>query len=238
MRLYLQVNRMIYEIFQKYVADEDIYVYSIDEAFLDGTKSKKLFGDTRTIAKKIQSDIWNSLKLSVCIGIGDNSLLAKLCMDNATKKAIEAIAEWRYNDIPNTVWNITKLDYFWGIGTKTANKLRNIGIESIYDLAHADVMKLKDKFGVLGEEYFYHANGVDYTIFSEQNQYKAKSRSIGIGRMIIRDYKHIDEIEIVIREICENLASKLRRSGLEASTVMLTITFSQNIIESGSAIKE
>lgn len=233
MRLYLKVNKMIHEIFQKYVADEDLYTYSIDESFLDVTRSKQLFGDTRIIAKKIQAEIWQTLLLPTCIGIGDNPLLAKLCMDNDAKKRIEAIAEWRYSTIPNTVWNIPKLEDFWGIGSKTANKLRNMGIESVYELAHADISKLKMKFGVLGEELYYHANGVDYTIFSERGEYKSKSKSVGNGQMLHRDYRRAVEIEIVIREICDSVATRLRRQGVEASVIMLTITFSRDVLETG-----
>ncbi len=86
MSLYLEVNQMICDIFRRYVADEDLLVYSIDEAFLDVSATRNLFGEPLDIAKTIQAAIWRELKLVVSVGIGDNPLLAKLALDNAAKR--------------------------------------------------------------------------------------------------------------------------------------------------------
>lgn len=80
MALYLKVNKMILDIFRRFVAEEDLHCYSIDEAFLDITASKRLFGDKFMIARTIQRTVWQELRLVVTIGIGDNPLLAKLAL--------------------------------------------------------------------------------------------------------------------------------------------------------------
>ncbi|WP_052712265.1 Y-family DNA polymerase [Domibacillus indicus] len=92
MALYLKVNKMILDIFRRFVAEEDLHCYSIDEAFLDVTASKRLFGDKFTIARTIQRTVWQELRLVVTIGIGDNPLLAKLALDNEGKNAPNGIS--------------------------------------------------------------------------------------------------------------------------------------------------
>lgn len=110
MKLYLKVNAMIQAIFRRYVPAEFIHVYSIDECFLDITGSHLLFGSTEEIVRKIQCDILEELRLYVTVGIGDNPLLAKLALDNVAKNRDDGIAEWRYEDVPETIWKIRHLD--------------------------------------------------------------------------------------------------------------------------------
>ncbi|WNS78533.1 hypothetical protein RRU94_00725 [Domibacillus sp. DTU_2020_1001157_1_SI_ALB_TIR_016] len=107
MSLYLQVNKMILDIYRRFVPDKDLHIYSIDEVFLDMTASRRLFGDKITIARTIQRMIWQELRLVVTIGIGDNPLLAKLSLDNEGKEAADGIAHWAYEDVPEKVWAIS-----------------------------------------------------------------------------------------------------------------------------------
>lgn len=116
MAVYLQKNMEILRIFKRYVAKEDLLVYSIDESFLDVTKSHKLFGSTHDIARKIQRDVWRELGLVLTVGIGDNPLLAKLALDHQAKHDEQRgfIGEWRYEDVPYKLWKIEALIDFWG----------------------------------------------------------------------------------------------------------------------------
>lgn len=150
MKLYLKVNSMIIEIFKRFVPVEDLHIYSIDEVFLDVTASRRLFGNKFEIAKKIQRTIFKELKLVVTVGIGDNPLLAKLALDNEAKNAPGGIAYWSYQNIEETIWKIPRLGDMWGISHGYIKKLNNVGIHSVYDLAHADKHKLKDRFGIMG----------------------------------------------------------------------------------------
>lgn len=231
MGLYLKVNGMINDIYREFVSDADLHIYSVDESFLDVTASHALFGSTQEIAVAIQKAIWERLGLVVTIGIGDNPLLAKLALDNAAKNARPFLAEWRYEDVPNTVWKIHPITEMWGIGKRTANKLYNLGIHSIYSLSQHDVKALKQIYGVIGEQLFYHAHGIDHSILSDK--YIPLSNSYGKNQILDRDYTVQYEIEVVIREMADQVAARLRKHHAEAGVIHLTIGFSDTIVDKG-----
>lgn len=227
MSKYLSRNLDVLHIFQQYVAEEDLLVYSIDESFLDVTQSHALFGSSIEIAKKIQDQIWKELGLVMTIGIGDNPLLAKLALDHQAKhdEKNRFIAQWCYEDVPYTVWQIDPLSDFWGIGSRTEKKLKNMGIKNIYELAQYDVYKLKNRLGVIGEQLFYHAHGVDRTRLSDT--YKPKSTSFSRNQILNRDYYNKHDVEIVIREMTDENANRLRKHNLVTSLVKLSIGYSK-----------
>lgn len=233
MAVYLQKNLEIVRIFKRYVAAEDLLVYSIDESFLDVTKSHKLFGSTHEIARKIQRDVWRELGLVLTVGIGDNPLLAKLALDHQAKNDEQRgfIGEWRYEDVPNTVWKIRPLVDFWGIGGKTEAKLNRMGIRSIRDLSQYNLRKLKNNFGVIGEQLFFHAHGIDRTLLSEI--YKPKSTSFSRNQILNRDYKDMHDIEVVIREMTDENVARLRKNYLMTGVVKLFIGYSRDVVQDG-----
>ncbi len=231
MALYLKVNKMILDIFRRFVAEEDLHCYSIDEAFLDVTASKRLFGDKFTIARTIQRTVWQELRLVVTIGIGDNPLLAKLALDNEGKNAPNGISYWSYEDVPTKLWAIDPITNMWGISNGYTRALHNIGIESVKDLAYADKWKLKRKFGLLGEQLYYHAWGIDYSIISEK--VGAREKSFSEGQILLRDYYREDEIMIVIKEMTEDVAMRLRQHGAAAAGIALGISYSRDIEDRG-----
>ncbi|EXJ24020.1 ImpB/MucB/SamB family protein [Alkalibacterium sp. AK22] len=233
MALYLEKNLEIISIFKRFVSDEDLHVYSIDESFLDVTQSHRLFGSTADIARQIQAFVWEELHLVVTVGIGDNPLLAKLALDHAAKhdQAHNFIANWHYEDVQETVWNIAPLRDFWGIGSRTEQHLNRLGIHSIRDLAQADVGKLKKKFGVIGEQLFFHAHGIDRTRLSES--FVPKGTSFSKNQILNKDYTDKHEVEIVIREMAEENAMRLRRHHLSTGLVKLSIGFSRDVAERG-----
>ncbi|AQY49672.1 DNA polymerase IV 2 [Listeria weihenstephanensis FSL R9-0317] len=225
MKLYLQVNELIVEIFKRYVAPEHLLIYSIDEAILDVSHSHSLFGDTMTIAKRIQKDILDELRLYVTIGIGDNPLLAKVALDVEAKHQEDGIAEWRYADVPSKLWRVKPMTEMWGIGRRTEVALNRLGIYTIYDLAHTEPSILRHAMGLVGEELYYHANGVDYTDLAEK--YVPLSKSYSKNQILERDYPNHREVEIVIREMVEDIAMRLRREHAESAVVHLAIGYSR-----------
>lgn len=231
MKLYIKVNMMINEIFREFVSDEDIHIYSIDESFLDVTHSHALYGNTYEIAKKIQQTIWQRLNLVTAIGIGDNPLLAKLALDNEAKHKHNFIAEWRYGDVQETIWKIHPITDMWGIGERTANQLYKMGIDSVYRLSQYDVKALKRVQGIIGEQLFYHAHGIDQSILSEK--YIPQSKGYGKSQILKRDYVNQYEVEVVIREMADDLSARLRRHNAEAGVIHLYIGYSKDIIDKG-----
>lgn len=233
MALYLEKNLKILRIFKRYVAEEDLLAYSIDESFLDVTESRKLFGNSYDIAKKIQDDVWKDLGLVLTVGIGDNPLLAKLALDHQAKHDEQNtfIGKWQYEDVPGKVWKIEPLIDSWGIGQKTEARLKRIGIQNIYDLSQYDFNKLKEHFGVIGEQLFFHAHGIDRTILSDT--YTPKSTSFSKNQILNRDYVVKHDIEVVIREMTDENVARLRKHHLMTGVVKLSIGYSKSISQGG-----
>ncbi|WP_347451397.1 Y-family DNA polymerase [Acetoanaerobium noterae] len=226
MSLYLEINRRICDIFRRFVADEDLLVYSIDEAFLDISATRKLFGEPLEIARKIQKTIWDELKLVVSVGIGDNPLLAKLALDNEAKSNKSQIAYWSYDDVPRTVWRIPKLTDMWGISYGYEKKLNDLGIKSVYELAHSNPLFLKSYLGIMGLQLYYHSWGVDYSRISEKVE--SKHHSYSKGQMLMRDYDSKAEIMAVLREMVEQVCIRLRKYDMTCEAVSLYISFSKH----------
>ena len=231
MALYIKVNMMINKIFKEFVADEDIHIYSIDESFLDVSFSHALYGTTEEIARKIQKTIYDRLRLVTAIGIGDNPLLAKLALDNEAKKNRHQIAVWHYEDVQEKLWKIHPITDMWGIGENTANNLYKLGIDSIYSLSQYNVKSLKKIHGVIGEQLFYHSHGIDQTILSEK--YIPKSKGFGKSQILKRDYVNQIEIEVVIREMADDISARLRKHKSETEVIHLSIGYSRDIIDKG-----
>lgn len=233
MALYLEKNLAIIEIFKRYVPISDLHIYSIDESFLDVTNSQNLFGKPEEIALRIQRDIWHELGLVATVGLGDNPLLAKLALDHQAKYDTANFyqAYWSYESVPTTIWRIKKLSDFWGIGSRTETKLNQIGIYNLYDLAHADFSLLKRLFHSIGEQLFFHAHGIDRTILSEV--YEPKANSFSKNQILNRDYIDPQDVKIVIREMTDANASRLRKHKLATTTVKLTIGYSRNNSDPG-----
>lgn len=236
MSLYLEFNRKIHAIFQDFAADEDIVVYSIDESLIDITGTAHLFGYPYQVAVMIRDRIKQALGLAVTIGIGDNPLLAKLALDNEAKKNQSQIAYWSYESIPETVWKIPKLTDFWGISRGYEKRFNKLGIYSIYSLAHFNPEILKSKFGIMGLQQYYHANGVDYSLLREKVEHKSKGFSK--GQILMRDYSDKADILTILLEMSEDLALRLRHHHSECRSVSIYCGYSSNEEDFGFSVSK
>ena len=226
MNLYIKRSMQVLDIFRKYAAEEDIHAYSIDESMIDMTKSWHLFGDDPyLVARKIQLEIKKKLGLYTTCGIGENPLLAKLAMDISAKHRRSMIAYWHYIDVPDTIWQINDMEEVWGIGHRTARHLHRFHINNMYELAHTDPAILKKEFGVIGEQLFAMSWGVDRSIISQK--YFPQMKNYGNSQILTRDYTVQREIEIVLREIGEQVAARIRAHRLQAECVSLFVGFSK-----------
>ena len=231
MKLYMEVHKKINNVYRSFVDDENIAVYSVDETFLDVTASLTYFKcDTAfELARMIQTKVFNETGIYTTVGIGDNPLLAKLALDNESKYNKNMKAEWRYKDVPTKVWKIPKLTDFWGIGSRTEKRLNALNIYSVEDLAHANYYQLKKEMGVIGAQLYAHARGIDRTFLGET--YTPKSKSIGNSQVLNRDYDKREEIEIVINEMADQVATRLRREKVRTTSVSLWIGYSLSYID-------
>lgn len=235
MDLYIEKNMEIQHIFQNYASPDDILPYSIDEGFIDLTSSLKYFVPDENISRKdkldmiaarIQRDIYRKTGVYSTVGMSNsNPLLAKLALDNEAKKTPTMRANWSYENVEEKVWNIPNLTDFWGIGERTEKRLNKLGIHSIKELANFDADLLKKEFGVVGVELFYHANGIDES--DVHKPYKPKSHGLGNSQVLPRDYYRRADIELVLREMAEQVAIRLRRAHKKCCTVSIYIGFSR-----------
>lgn len=231
MALYIDVNQAIQNIFRRFVTDEDLHVYSIDESLLDVTASHTLFGPAEAIAEAIIKMVKVELGLIVTIGIGDNPLLAKLALDNEAKKRPPWIAKWTYEMVPETVWKIQPLTAFWGISRGYDQKLKRMGIYTIEALAHANPLLLQKTLGVIGLQLYYHAWGLDASIISQKE--RPRSKSYSKNQILMRDYYLQTEILMIIKEMVGDVCARLRKHQEKCQEVYVGIGYSDRSLQLG-----
>ncbi|UJF31592.1 DNA polymerase IV [Paenibacillus hexagrammi] len=188
---------------------------SIDECFVDITGSKQ-FGTPIEIAQQIQFRIMEELRLPCSIGIAPNKLLAKMGSDMKKPNGISII---RLRDVPQLFWS-KPCNELYGIGKKTADKLNKLGIMTIGQLAQADESRLSKHFGILGPHLIMSAGGIDH---SPVNPEQEQSKSIGHTTTLPQDCTESKEAHRIFLNVADQVARRLRRQQLVASTVQITI---------------
>lgn len=225
MNLYIKKNLEINNIFRRFVADEDLWPYSIDESILDITHSWRLFGNSPLeVARLIQKTVRNELGLYTTVGIGENPVQAKLALDIYAKHNTNLIGEITCKTVQTRIWTIQKLTDVWGIGKRTEKRLNKLGITNMYELAHANPFYLKKELGIIGWQLFATAWGIDRSNLSKP--VKVKESSVGNSQVLPRDYSSQQEIETVIKEIGEQVGARLRHRSKQTGCLSLSIGFS------------
>lgn len=232
MDFFLDMSVEITKLVATFVPKDCIWVYSVDEFFVKLDSMTSLLGDAESIAKAIQNAIYQQFKIPSSIGMGDNMLQAKLALDLQGKKT--GFARWTYEDIPEKLWKVSPLSEMWGIGKRTEKRLNALGIHRVGDLAEADLSMLEKEFGVMGNQIYYHAWGIDISQLCEKDEYRAPTRSLSFGKsqMLMRDYHHKREICVPLLEMCEDVAKRAREKGFSARTISLGLAHSRSAIMS------
>lgn len=235
MDLYIEKNMEIQHIFQNYASVEDILPYSIDEGFIDLTSSLNYFIPDKSLNRrekidmlsaKIQRGIWRKIGIYSTVGMSNsNPQLAKLALDNEAKETPTMRANWSYEDVETKVWAIKEMTDFWGIGTKMKKHLNNLGIFSVKELANCNPDILKKELGVVGMDLFFHANGIDES--DVHKPYKPKAKGLGNSQVLPRDYFKQSEIELIMREMAEQVAIRLRKRHKKTTNVSIMVRFSR-----------
>ena len=228
MSLYVKKSKEVINCFLDFVSKEDMHVYSIDEAFLDVTDYLKLYKmDDVTLAKTIMARIKEKTGLTSTCGIGPNLLLAKVALDIESKHSPDFIAKWTYEDVKTKLWNIIPLDEMWGIGSKTMKKLNDLGIYKVGDINKYSKDFYKKRFGVLGEELYLHANGIDNSNIKD-DKYEIKNKSYGLSQILYKDYTP-EEAILIIKEMCETICKRLRNNKKVCGVVGFGIGYSRSV---------
>ena len=228
MKLYIEKSKQVVGIYLDYVAPEDLHIYSIDECFLDVTDYLKLYKKTDyELAEEILKTVEEKTGLTATCGIGPNLLLAKVAMDTEAKKYKNGIAKWTYDDVPEKLWSITPLSKMWGIGPRMEKKLNILNIYTVGELANYDKNILKDKFGVMGQELWNHANGIDLSKISDF-KVTPKDKSYSHSQVLFKDYDG-NNVKLIIAEMVDVICARLRASNKESRVIGFGIGYSKDV---------
>lgn len=239
MGLYMETSTRIYQIYLKYVAPEDIHIYSIDEVFMDVTNYLNTYKLTpRELAKKIILDVLNTTGITATAGIGTNLYLCKVAMDIVAKHIPEdrwgvRIAELDEMSYRRTLWDHRPLTDFWRVGRGYAKKLEAHGLTTMGDIARCSLGKdsefynenlLYELFGVNAELLIDHAWGYEPCTIAHIKAYKPGSNSIGSGQVLSCAYR-FDKAKLVVREMVDLLSLDLVDKGLLTDQIVMTIGY-------------
>lgn len=245
MALYMEYSSRIYQVYLKYVAPEDIHVYSIDEVFIDATAYLKTYNLTpKELAVQMILDVQRTVGITAAAGIGTNLYLAKVAMD-ITAKHIPAdengvrIAELDEMSYRRTLWSHRPLTDFWRVGPGYAKKLEAHGMYTMGDVARCSLGKpgalrnedlLYKLFGVNAELLIDHAWGWEPCTIAAIKAYKPESNSIGSGQVLQCAYP-FEKARIVLREMADQLALDLVEKNLVTKQLVLTVGYDRESLE-------
>ncbi len=239
MALYMETSTKIYNVYLKYVAPEDIHVYSIDEVFLDATAYLETYKLTpRELAMKIVLDVLGTTGITATAGIGTNLYLSKVAMDimakriNADKNGVR-IAELDEMSYRRALWDHRPLTDFWRVGRGYAKKLEENGLYTMGDIARCSLgtaMEYHNEellyklFGVNAEFLIDHAWGWEPCTIADIKAYKPESSSTGSGQVLHCPYP-AEKARLVVREMADALALDLVDKGLVTDQIVLTVGY-------------
>lgn len=212
--LYDKMSQSLFKLLRKYTSD--IEIVSVDECFLDYGKVKNIYGDELEFARKLKDKIYNTFGFTVNIGIANNKLCAKMASDFSKPNKIHTLYEY---EVKTKMWPLP-IDDLYGIGKKSSEKLKNLKINTIEDLAKVDKKLLYPYFKNQTEYIINIANGVDKSpVISEISDPKCISSTY----TLMYDYVDINEINKELRRISNNLGIDLRSQNKYTGTIAIII---------------
>lgn len=239
MARYMEYSTKIYNIYLKYIAPEDIHIYSIDEVFIDVTHYLSTYNMTaRELAMTMIQDILDTTGITATAGIGTNMYLCKIAMDIVAKhiepdKNGVRIAELDEMSYRRLLWNHKPLTDFWRVGRGYSKKLEKIGLYTMGDIARCSIGKSTDYyneellyklFGINAELLIDHAWGYEPCTMEDVKAYKPETNSISSGQVLHCPYE-FDKARLVVKEMIDLMALDLVDKGLVTSQIVLTIGY-------------
>ena len=239
MARYMEYSTKIYNIYLKYIAPEDIHIYSIDEVFIDVTHYLSTYNMTaRELAMTMIQDILSTTGITATAGIGTNMYLCKIAMDIVAKhiepdKNGVRIAELDEMSYRRLLWNHRPITDFWRVGRGYSNKLEKIGLYTMGDIARCSIGKPTDYyneellyklFGINAELLIDHAWGYEPCTMEDVKAYKPETNSISSGQVLHCPYE-FDKARLVVKEMTDLMVLDLVDKGLVTNQIVLTIGY-------------
>ena len=239
MARYMEYSTKIYNIYLKYIAPEDIHIYSIDEVFIDVTHYLSTYNMTaRELAMTMIQDILSTTGITATAGIGTNMYLCKIAMDIVAKhiepdKNGVRIAELDEMSYRRLLWNHRPITDFWRVGRGYSKKLEKIGLYTMGDIARCSIGKPTDYyseellyklFGINAELLIDHAWGYEPCTMEDVKAYKPETNSISSGQVLHCPYE-FDKARLVVKEMTDLMVLDLVDKGLVTNQIVLTIGY-------------
>lgn len=214
MQLYVKTSIRLTEILEQF--SDRVEPYSIDEQFIDVSGCERLFGEPWEIAQKIQNTIQTQLQIYARIGMGPNKILAKMACDNFAKKNKTGIFQLDERNLQEKLWPLP-IGNMFGVGSRMRRHFEHMGIRTIGELANFPLERLQKRWGINGHVLWMTANGMDSSPVTRESFQQQKA--IGHHMTLPRDYKTMEEIQVVMLELCEEICRRTRRHQLMGQTI-------------------
>lgn len=233
MAKYIEVSCQIYAIYLKYIAPEDIHVYSIDEVFMDVTDYLATYKKTaHELAITMIRDVLKQTGITATAGIGTNMYLAKVAMDIVAKKMPAdkdgvRIAELDEMSYRRKLWNHFPITDFWRVGRGTAERLANYGLDTMGKVARQSVVNeelLYKLFGVNAELLIDHAWGWEPCTIDFVKAYRPETNSMSSGQVLTEPYT-FRKARVVVREMADAASLELVEKRLVTNQLVLTVSY-------------
>ena len=239
MAKYMEYSARIYEVYLKYIAPEDMHVYSIDEVFMDVTPYLRAAGmDAESFVRRIVRDVYETTGITATAGLGTNLYLCKVAMDILAKKAqpdaygarLAYLDEMTYR---RTLWDHRPITDFWRVGRGYARRLEKLGLYTMGDIARCSLgddrqfynaERLYKTFGIQAELLIDHAWGWESCTMADIKAYKPQSSSISSGQVLHCPYSR-EKARLVVKEMADLLALDLVEKELVTDQVVLTVGY-------------
>lgn len=215
MRRYSEISDKIMEILKGFTPQ--IEQISVDEAFLDLSGCQRLFGEPLEIARKIKGAIKGQLALTASVGMGSNKLVAKIASDLKKPDGLVIVPDGGEKDFLASMPS----GKLWGVGPKTADRLKQMGVETIGQLAEYDNRRLQAVFGKMGLYLHERANAIDEDPVKQEYGAKSMGREHTYGE----DTDSKEEIHRTLLSLSEQVASSLRTEGVKGRTITLKLRY-------------
>ena len=233
MSLYIDYSNRIYNVYLKYIAPEDIYVYSIDEVFIDISNYLKMYKMTpEELVTKMINDVYMTTGITATAGIGSNMYLAKVAMDIVAKHVdanengvrVGSLDEESYKE---KLWDHKPLTDFWRVGKGYQKKLEQFGMYTMGDIARCSIDNedlLFRLFGINAELLIDHAWGVEPCSMRDIKNYKPSINTLGSGQVLHCPYDYI-KTRLIVKEMTDLLVLDLVSKKKVCDQVILTIGY-------------
>ncbi len=234
MKKYMETSAKIYSIYLKFVAPEDIHVYSIDECFIDISPYLSAYEKTpKEFAIMLMNKVLEETGISASAGIGTNLFLAKVALDITAKHSKDSVGYLDEKLFKEQISRHRPITDIWNIGKGIAKRLKVYGVQDLEGITRLSEQTLYREFGVNAEFLIDHAKGIEPCTIRDIQAYKAKSNSLSNSQILFEDYNFKDA-KLVMKEMVDNLSLELVEKNLVTDSISLSIGYSNKTYSGGS----